>query len=63
MKGRINMKVKRNLTMAMATLVALCLLLVFVYLHKVSNNKSVQNKGEAYSAYLGQRVEDDLMRC
>jgi hypothetical protein len=54
------MKVKRNLTMAMATVVALCLLLVFVYLYKVSNNKSVQNKGEAYSAYLSQRVEDDF---
>jgi hypothetical protein len=60
MKGRINMKVKRNLTMALATVVALCLLLVFVYLYKVSNNKSVQNKGEAYSAYLSQRVEDDF---
>jgi hypothetical protein len=62
MKGgiKINMKVKRNLTMAMATVVALCLLWVFVYLYKVSNNKSVQNKGEAYSAYLTQRVEDDF---
>jgi hypothetical protein len=62
MKGgiKINMKVKRTLTMAMATVVVLCLLLVFVYLYKVSNNKSEQNKGEAYSAYLGQRVEDDF---
>jgi hypothetical protein len=44
----------------LVAMVCVCLLLVFVYLYKVSNNKSVQNKGEAYSAYLSQRVEDDF---
>jgi cbb3-type cytochrome oxidase subunit 3 len=39
-----NMKVRGISTMALATVVVLCLLLVLVYLYKVSNRKSVQNK-------------------
>ncbi len=44
----------------LVAVVCVCLLFVSVYLYKVSNKKSVQNNGEAYSDYLSQRVEDDF---
>ena len=44
----------------LAAIVCVCSLFVSIYLYKVSNNNSVQSKGEAYSDYLSQKVEDDF---
>jgi hypothetical protein len=53
-------KQMKKCIIVLVAMVCVCLLFVSVYLYKVSNNQSVQNKGEAYSAHLSQRVEDDF---